>query len=141
MYRLGFSGSLERWSVFLLAGWMALLAGCGQQEARVTVSELPESPFKLATYSLQEEVHVGMVFGDDKIVSLLEANQSLERRSSVSRMVLPDNMLGLLSLEDALFPRLYQIANYVRQHWLTDNPPESVSDLSAVTLEAPILVN
>lgn len=141
MYRLGFAVSLKKlWWSFLLAGWLALLAGCGQQGGEVTVSELPESPFKLATYTLlKEEVHVGMVFDDDKIVSLQEANQSLERRSAVSQVVLPDNMLALLSLEDALFPRLYQIANYVRQHWLTDNPPGNVSDLSAVTLEAPIL--
>ena len=139
MYRLGFAVSLKKWWSFLLAGWLAMLAGCGQHGGEVTVSELPESPFKLATYTLQEEVHVGMVFDDDKIVSLQEANQSLERRSAVSQVVLPDNMLALLSLEDALFPRLYQIANYVRQHWLTDNPPGNVSDLSAVTLEAPIL--
>ena len=126
--------------VEFFAGRVAGHAGrCGQQGGEVTVSELPESPFKLATYTLQEEVHVGMVFDDDKIVSLQEANQSLERRSAVSQVVLPDNMLALLSLEDALFPRLYQIANYVRQHWLTDNPPGNVSDLSAVTLEAPIL--
>ena len=139
MYKLGFEVSLKKWRGVLLIGWLAMVAGCGQQEGEVTVSELPDSPFKLATYTLQEKVHVGLVFGDDKIVSLLEANQSLERQSSLPHMVLPDNMLGLLSLEDTLFPRLYQIANYVRQHWLTDNPPGNVSDLSAVTLEAPIL--
>ena len=139
MYRLGFAVSLKKWRGYLLAGWMALLAGCGQQETLVTVSEQPESPFKLATYTLQEEVHVGLVFREGKIVNLGEANHSLAHQSSLSHMVLPDNMLGLLSLEDALFPRLYQIANYARQHLLTENPPEYVHDLSDVTLEAPIL--
>ena len=32
MYRLGFAVSLKKlWWSFLLAGWLALLAGCGQQ--------------------------------------------------------------------------------------------------------------
>ena len=97
MYKLGFEVSLKEWRGVLLIGWLAMVAGCGQQEGEVTVSELPDSPFKLATYTLQEKVHVGLVFGDDKIVSLLEANQSLERQSSLPHMVLPDNMLGLLS--------------------------------------------
>jgi 2,4-didehydro-3-deoxy-L-rhamnonate hydrolase len=138
MYRLESTVSLGTGPVCLLVGWMVMMSGYGQG-AEVTVSELPESPFKLATYSLQEEMHVGMVFGDKKMVNLLKANQSLESRTSLAHMTLSDNMLDLLALEDKLFPRLYQIANYVQQHLLTDNPPGFVHDLSAVTLEAPIL--
>ncbi len=122
------------WGCFL-----ATVAGCGAKGPEVDVSEQPQTPFKLATYSLQGAPHVGLVFNDEKIVNLVKANRSLQSRSMVSDMVLPDSMLNLLDLEDELFPRLYQIANYVDQYLLTDNPPEYVRDLSEVTLEAPIL--
>ncbi len=138
----GFSSllpSLNRWSGLFWGCLMTLMLGCGQGGAEVSVSDQPDTPFKLATYSIQAELHVGMVFNDEKIVDLSKANQDLESRSDVSTMLLPDNMIGLLELEDSLFPRLYQVANYANQYLLTGTSPDYVYDLASVTLEAPIL--
>jgi len=131
--------SLNRLSGLFWGCLMTLTVGCGQGGAEVSVSDQPDTPFKLATYSIQGELHVGMVFNDETIVDLSKANQELESRSDVSTMLLPDTMIGLLELEDSLFPRLYQVANYTHQYLLTGTSPDYVYDLAGVTLEAPIL--
>jgi len=131
--------SLNRWSGLFLGCLITITVGCGQGGAEVSVSDQPDTPFKLATYSIQGELHVGMVFNDETIVDLSKANQELESRSDVSTMLLPDTMIGLLELEDSLLPRLYQVANYTHQYLLTGTSPDYVYDLASVTLEAPIL--
>ena len=107
--------SLNRWSGLFLGCLITITVGCGQGGAEVSVSDQPDTPFKLATYSIQGELYVGMVFNDETIVDLSKANQELESRSDVSTMLLPDAMIGLLELEDSLLPRLYQVANYTHQ--------------------------
>ena len=130
---------LKKWFAFLLGCLIAVIGGCSQGTEQVSVSDQPDGPFKLATYSIQEQRHVGLVFEDERIVNLRSANQSFETRSGVSKMVLPDDMVALLELEAKLLPRLYQVANYTQQYLLEDSPPDFVYALSDVRLEAPLL--
>lgn len=114
------------------------LAGCSAFMTPVEVSDRPDTPFKLATYTYQGERHVGMVFNDETIVNLIQAHRALQSVANVPAIKLPDDMLALLDLEGAVWPRLYQIANYTAGHLLND-PPVYVHRLEAVKFEAPIL--
>lgn len=105
-----------------------------------TTSDRPETPFKLITYSLNDGMpHVGLVFDNDTVVRLTQANQALEQAEGLPRMALPDDMVKLLDLEASAWPRLYQAANFAGRHMATGSNADGVHMLDEVTLEAPLI--
>src|SRR5271170_3852098 len=101
-----------------------------------TLSDKPETPFKLASFETEGRVRIGMVFGP-RIVDIAAANDYLVRKAHVPVLKLPAEMRELIEQYDAASPRLYQIANFLQGEAGTKNL-HFAYDVSAVSIKAPI---
>ncbi|MGD1091106.1 MAG: fumarylacetoacetate hydrolase family protein [Bryobacteraceae bacterium] len=99
-----------------------------------TVSNKPETPFKLATFEADSKVRIGLVFGS-RIVDIAAANAYLVQKAHVPAMKLPVEMRALIEQYDTAGPRLYQIANFLKGE--TQGLPFAY-DVSKVSIKAPI---
>jgi 2-keto-4-pentenoate hydratase/2-oxohepta-3-ene-1,7-dioic acid hydratase in catechol pathway len=101
-----------------------------------TISDKPETPFKLATFEADGRVRIGMVFGA-RIVDIAAANDYLVRKTHVRAMMLPIEMRALIEQYETASPRLYQIANFLQSEAATKGL-NFAYDVSAVSIKAPI---
>lgn len=107
-----------------------------QPKAAARISDKPETPFKLATFEAQGKLQIGLVFGS-RVVDIARANTYLERQAHVPPMTLPTEMRVLIEQYDAVSPRLYQIANYLKGESGTAGLPFAY-DFDKVSVKAPI---
>lgn len=71
-------------------------------------------PFKLGTFEIRGDRHVGIVLRDRLIVELNEANRALERNPAYPSLPMPADMLELISrYEYGLKYRLYEIVTHM----------------------------
>lgn len=110
--------------------------GCqnGAQPAQ-SVSDQPDTPFKLATFEAGGALRVGLVLGD-RVLDIQGANDHLVSEAGVSAISLPNEMRALIEQYDTVSPRLYQIGNYFGA-----NGSDGLAfafDLSGVSIKAPI---
>jgi 2-keto-4-pentenoate hydratase/2-oxohepta-3-ene-1,7-dioic acid hydratase in catechol pathway len=93
---------------------------------RATLSDTPETPFKLATFESGGAERVGLVLGD-RIYDVAGANDAVR---------IPGSMRELIESYDRIKPRLYQIANYHKN--TNANTAAYAFDTAKVAVKAPI---
>jgi hypothetical protein len=99
-------------------------------------------PFKLGTFEINGDRHVGIVLRDRWIVELNAANRALERSPSYPSLPMPADMLELISrYEYGVKYRLYEIVtNLATNNLLADGRrPAYLHDVTRVRTLAPIL--
>jgi 2-keto-4-pentenoate hydratase/2-oxohepta-3-ene-1,7-dioic acid hydratase in catechol pathway len=99
-------------------------------------------PFKLGTFEINGDRHVGIVLRDRWIVELNASNRALERSPSYPSLPMPADMLELISrYEYGVKYRLYEIVtNLVTNNLLADGRrPAYIHDVARVRTMAPIL--
>ena len=101
------------------------------------ISDLPDTPFKLATFELLDvgATAVGMVLGD-QILELNGASKYLVAETGLEVMLLPNEMRALIENYDTAAVRLYQIANFFQEGAEATLP--FVHTIGAVRITAPI---
>lgn len=96
----------------LLAMWLCVAAsGLMSGLASGQVSDRPDTPFKLASFSAGGQTRLGVLLGE-RLFDVEAANAHLVREANLAAVEMPDTMLTLIENYDALRGRLYQIANY-----------------------------
>ncbi len=119
----------------MLAALVAVPVLGREQAARVSVSDKPDTPFKLATFEAQGKVRLGMVLGDT-VLDIAGANQQLAQQAKLATVAIPTEMRTLIEEYEHVKPRLYQIANYNKTANLGSAP--FAFDVAAVSFKAPI---
>jgi 2,4-diketo-3-deoxy-L-fuconate hydrolase len=114
---------------------LAVLSASGCQTAGQSVSDQPDTPFKLATFEAEGQTRVGVVLGD-RVLDIAGASDHLVSQAQVSAMALPGDMRSLIEDYETVKPRLYQIANYFGSRSGESYP--FAYDVSAVSILAPI---
>jgi len=118
-----------------LAVLAAMVFALGCQTAAQSVSDAPDTPFKLATFADGGNARVGLVLGE-RILDIDEASEHLVSEAQVASMEIPSEMKALIEEYDRFNTRLYQIANY-----FGENGTEGQAfayDVDAVDIQAPI---
>jgi len=115
---------------------LALMA-CGERAQVVaqSISDTPDTPFKLATFTADGAERVGLVLGE-RILDVAGASEYLVAEAQVSSMMMPVEMRALIEDYATVKGRLYQIANYFGETG-TDGRAFAY-DVGSVSLEAPI---
>jgi 2,4-diketo-3-deoxy-L-fuconate hydrolase len=90
---------------------LALLCTIAAGLAHAQVSDRADTPFKLASFEANGQLHLGLLVGD-RLFDAQAASRYLSREAGLPAIEMPDNMLTLIERYDALRGRLYQIANY-----------------------------
>lgn len=115
---------------------LALVSACGGASTRSqgTISDRPDTPFKLATFEAGGQTRLGMVLGTH-VLDIAGASQHLIATAGLAPVTIPADMKALIEQYAAVSPRLYQMANH-----FTANVPAGpfVFDESAVSFKAPI---
>lgn len=101
-----------------------------------TVSDKPDTPFKLATFEAQGKLRIGEVFGS-RVVDIAAANAYLVQKAHVPAVRLPNEMRELIEQYGTAAPRLYQIANYLKGESGTQGLTFAF-DVTKVSIKAPI---
>ncbi len=112
----------------------AMLVGCSPAQTQ-SVSDKPDTPFKLATFEAAGKVRVGLVLGE-RVLDIAGASDHLVSEAKVPAMTLPDEMRALIEAYDKVSPRLYQIANYFSANSSANLP--FAFDVDGVSIKAPI---
>ena len=112
---------------------VALAMGC--QSAAQSVSDQPDTPFKLATFEAGGETTVGLVLGE-RVLAIGGASDHLVSQAQVSAMTLPNEMRAVIEQYDTVSKRLYQIANYFSTN--STDGHAFAHDLASVSIKAPI---
>ncbi len=115
------------------SAFVALAMGC--QSAAQSVSDQPDTPFKLATFEAGGETTVGLVLGE-RVLAIGGASDHLVSEGQVSAMTLPNEMRALIEQYDTVSTRLYQIANYFSAN--STDGHAFAHDLASVSIKAPI---
>lgn len=102
---------------------------------QATLSDRPDTPFKLATFESEGRVRLGLVLGT-RVLDLAGAHQHVVREAKLSPMTLPLEMRALIEQYPTVSTRLYQIANYFRANPATNLP--FAFDADKVAYKAPI---
>ena len=120
--------------VGLLGTTLAIsIAACASPQ--VELSDSPSTPFKLATFEVNERVRIGLVL-DQRILDIAEANEYLASEANVSDVSMPVDMRSLIEKYEIVSPRLYEIANFFSEYSI-DNL-DFAFDVSNVYIHAPI---
>jgi 2-keto-4-pentenoate hydratase/2-oxohepta-3-ene-1,7-dioic acid hydratase in catechol pathway len=115
--------------VLAAAAVLPLVAGAGQAP-----SQSPNTPFKLATFEAGGQVRLGMVIGTT-VLDLAGANAHMQEKAKLPTMKLPTEMRALIESYATVAPRLYQIANDLKDQ----KPGGSFAfDAGKVSFKAPI---
>ncbi len=123
-----------RWLLLAIVIISVPLAAQRAAPPRATVSDKPETPFKLATFEAAGKVRVGLVL-QNRILDVAAANDALTKSAGLAALRIPTEMRTLIEAYDRVKPRLYQIAN----HFATANADGGFAfDLANVSLKAPI---
>jgi 2-keto-4-pentenoate hydratase/2-oxohepta-3-ene-1,7-dioic acid hydratase in catechol pathway len=80
---------------------------------RASISDKPDTPFKLATFEAAGRVRVGLAL-DNRIFDLAATNDALQKSAGLAAVSIPAEMRALIEAYDRVKPRLYQIANYYK---------------------------
>jgi 2-keto-4-pentenoate hydratase/2-oxohepta-3-ene-1,7-dioic acid hydratase in catechol pathway len=135
------SGFGVRGSGFVLgSGFVALVLSAALfaprmiQAQRASVSDKPETPFKLATFETGGNERPGLVLGE-KIYDIAGANDAMARATGAAALRFPGTMRELIEAYDRVKPRLYQIANYFKAN---PGAPAYTFDVAKVAIKAPI---
>ena len=123
----------SRWFVGAAALLVAAALGC--QTAAQSVSDDPDTPFKLATFETGGRLRVGLVLGE-RVLDIEGASGHLVAEAQASAVELPSEMKALIEQYDSVSPRLYQIANYFGANGTEGH--EFAFDVAAVSIKAPI---
>jgi 2-keto-4-pentenoate hydratase/2-oxohepta-3-ene-1,7-dioic acid hydratase in catechol pathway len=99
-----------------------------------SISDRPETPFKLATFETGGTTRLGLVLGA-RIYDIARANESLMRVAALPALRMPADMRELIENYDRVKPRLYQIANF---HKTASEGASYAFDVGSVSLKAPI---
>lgn len=121
--------------LFRIAIFGALAGALGCQTAAQSVSDEPDTPFKLATFEADGTERVGLVLGE-RMLDIAGASEHLVAEAQVASMTLPTEMRALIEEYETVKSRLYQIANYFGEHG-TDGHPFAY-DVESVSIKAPI---
>jgi len=115
---------------------LAIMA-CGESSQVVaqSVSDAPDTPFKLATFTSSGAERVGLVLGE-RILDIAGASEYLVAETQASSMTMPGEMRALIEDYASVKGRLYQVANYFGETG-TDGHAFAY-DVTSVTIEAPI---
>lgn len=120
----------------LFAVAVAFVPAAFAQGGGVSVVE----PFKLGTFDIDGEQHVGIVLRDSIVVELQAANRDLEGQVGVVAVPIPDDMRTLIGQwEYGAQRRTYEIVNTVVGANQLTNRPDHVHDLADLQTLAPIL--
>jgi 2-keto-4-pentenoate hydratase/2-oxohepta-3-ene-1,7-dioic acid hydratase in catechol pathway len=125
-------------SVRIVPGILSVLlvaAGCSTPGAQPAISDRPDQVFKLATFARDGQERVGLVIGS-RLLDLHGANQHVATQAQLPPLALPGEMRALIEQYAVVSPRLYQIANYFKNH-PTDGLAFAV-DVERAALRAPI---
>jgi len=98
-------------------------------------------PFKLGTFEINGDRHVGIVLRDSLVVELNAANRALERSPSYPALPMPADMLELISrYEYGVKYRLYEIVNdlVANNRLAAGRRPAYVHEVASVRTMAPI---
>src|SRR5262245_29249123 len=118
-----------------LTGALALtVAGLAAQ--RSTISNRPDTPFKLATFEAQGRVRIGLTSGN-RLVDIQAANTYVAQKAGLPAMTMPGDMLKLIEDYARVSPRLYQIANYLKTDAV--DALAFAYDVAKVTFKPPIM--
>lgn len=96
--------------------WLLLLTAllCSSVWAqRTTISDKPETPFKLATFEADGKTRLGLTVGD-RILDIAAANAQLTKQAKLPAVAIPGEMRELIEQYARVSPRLYQIANHFK---------------------------
>ena len=120
--------------VGLLGTTLAIsIAACASPQ--VELSDSPSTPFKLATFEVNERVLIGLVL-DQRILDIAEANEYLASEANASDVSMPVDMRSLIETYEIVSPRLYEIANFFNEYSTDDL--DFAFDVSNVYIHAPI---
>src|SRR5215468_3105610 len=113
--------------------FVLILAASAAQNT--TVSDRPDTPFKLATFEAGNSVHIGLVLGN-QVLEIAGASAALAKTAGLTAVTIPNEMRELIENYDRVKPRLYQIANYYK----TPRPGGAsfTFDVGKVAIKAPI---
>lgn len=107
----------------------------GLEATQASLSDKPDTPFKLATFEADGRVRLGLVMGP-RVLDLAGAHQHVVTAARLKPMTLPTEMRALIEQYATLAPRLYQVANFFRE-WPGAALP-FVFDADKVAFKAPI---
>jgi 2-keto-4-pentenoate hydratase/2-oxohepta-3-ene-1,7-dioic acid hydratase in catechol pathway len=102
---------------------------------RRSVSDKPDTPFKLATFEAGGKVRLGLALGTH-LLDIAGANAALIQNEHVPDLAIPADMRELIEAYDRVSPRLYQIANYSSAAKLEG--AAYAFDIDHVSIKAPI---
>src|SRR5262245_20229645 len=98
---------MGRYVILILVLALGFSAPLSAQNAAAPASA---EPFKLGTFEINGDRHVGIVLRDNLVVELNAANRALERNPSYPSLPMPADMLELISrYEYGVKYRLYEI--------------------------------
>ena len=109
------------------------IAGCASPQ--VELSDSPSTPFKLATFEVNERVLIGLVL-DQRILDIAEANEYLASETNANDVSIPVDMRTLIETYEIVSPRLYEIANFFSEY--STDSLDFAFDVSNVYIHAPI---
>ena len=124
---------------FILVAALMTLSGLITASAQSMKSV---QPFKVGTFAINDVLTVGLVMHNDElIVDLAAANRAIELLPQYSKVIIPDNMIGLISqYEYGLKYRIYEIVNWlVAEGQLNDSNKSSyIHPVGSVDIMAPV---
>src|SRR5690349_10926087 len=71
---------------------------------RATISDQPDTPFKLATFEAAGNVRVGLVL-QNRVLDVAGANDALTRSAGLTAVSIPTEMRALIEAYDRVKPR------------------------------------
>jgi 2-keto-4-pentenoate hydratase/2-oxohepta-3-ene-1,7-dioic acid hydratase in catechol pathway len=122
-------------SLFAAAVLAALVFGPGSQGVAQSISDAPDTPFKLATFQSGGNERVGLVLGP-RILDIGAANEYLVSTENISAMTIPYEMRALIEEYATVKGRLYQIANYFSDKFADGQ--SFAYDINDISIQAPI---
>lgn len=96
--------------LFGITAIATIVCGTGSEVAAQSVSNAPDTPFKLATHKSKIAERVGLVLRD-RVPDVAGANDFLVGESGLSSMTMPGDMRTLIEDYATVKGRLYQVAH------------------------------
>lgn len=123
-----------RWAAGIV---MLAIMACGGNSGMgaQSISDAPDTAFKLATFISNGNERVGLVLGE-RILDISAASEHLVSEAELSSMSIPHEMRALIEEYATVKGRLYQIANYFGETG-TDGQAFAY-DIGDISIQAPI---
>jgi 2-keto-4-pentenoate hydratase/2-oxohepta-3-ene-1,7-dioic acid hydratase in catechol pathway len=114
---------------------MVMTCSCSSDSGAQSLSDSPNTPFKLATFKVDNVERIGMVL-DERILDVAAASTFLVSEEQLPSVVLPVEMRTLIEEYATVKGRLYQIANYFSDEGA--DVRDFAYDIESISIEAPI---